>query len=216
MRSRILAHRGFWEQPHEKNSVAAFRKAFDHGFGIETDIRDLDGTLVVSHDPPEHASSPLPFTEFLKLYRDCNADGWLALNIKADGLSGSLMRLLAEYGIERAFVFDMSVPDMRGYLNAGAITFSRRSDVEETPSYYEKSRGVWLDSFEIPFSPSNWITQLLSDDKYAALVSPELHGRDHSAAWADWRANVDVFSDSRVMICTDIPTEALEYFQSGQ
>jgi len=216
MRSRILAHRGFWEQPHEKNSVEAFRKAFDHGFGIETDIRDLDGALVVSHDPPERAKSPLLFAEFLQLYRDCNADGWLALNIKSDGLAGSVMRLLTEHGVERAFVFDMSVPDMRGYLNVGAITFSRRSDVEEAPSYYEKSRGVWLDSFEIPFSPSDWITQLLSDDKYAALVSPELHGRNHSAAWSDWRGNVNVFSDDRVMICTDIPTEALKYFQSGQ
>ena len=37
---RILAHRGFWNSKEERNSIVAFEKAFQNGFGIETDIRD--------------------------------------------------------------------------------------------------------------------------------------------------------------------------------
>ena len=104
MRSRILAHRGYWLEPGEKNSLSAFRRAFEGGFGIETDIRDLDGELVVSHDPPMSRNAPMPFPAFLDLYRSMKADGWLALNIKADGLAQAVAAQLAEYGVANAFV----------------------------------------------------------------------------------------------------------------
>lgn len=213
MRSRILAHRGYWLEAAEKNSLTAFRRAFEGGFGIETDIRDLDGELVISHDPPASRNAPMPFSAFLDLYRSMKADGWLALNIKADGLAQAVAAQLAEYGVANAFVFDMSVPDMRGYLKIGATTFTRRSDVETAPSYYAPSQGVWLDCFEIPYSPGEWIRQVLADDKRAALVSPELHGRSHEAAWAEWRETVNMAEDDRVMLCTDIPEAALNYFR---
>ena len=48
---QILAHRGRWRSPSEKNSEGAFRAALSAGYGIETDIRDFDGRLVISHDP---------------------------------------------------------------------------------------------------------------------------------------------------------------------
>jgi glycerophosphoryl diester phosphodiesterase len=65
MRSRILAHRGYWLEPGEKNSLSAFRRAFEGGFGIETDIRDLDGELVVSHDPPTRRNAPMGMEDSL-------------------------------------------------------------------------------------------------------------------------------------------------------
>ena len=53
---KILAHRGFWADEEEKNTLSAFGKAFDSGFGIETDIRDRNGELVISHNPPDTSS----------------------------------------------------------------------------------------------------------------------------------------------------------------
>ena len=50
---KILSHRGYWKEEKEKNTIDAVRKAFDHGFGIESDIRDLDGKLVISHNPAD-------------------------------------------------------------------------------------------------------------------------------------------------------------------
>lgn len=216
MKNRILAHRGFWLEPAEKNSPEALRRALAGGFGIETDIRDLDGELVISHDPPRIDISPMPFSAFLDLYCSLDSQGWLALNIKADGLAGAVTESLARSGVKNAFVFDMSVPDMRGYLAAGAVTFTRRSDVETEPAYYDASHGVWLDCFDIPYSPSRWAIKAVEDCKHAALVSPELHGREYRSAWSDWHAAFSFHDESKVMICTDLPTVALDYFQSAR
>ena len=49
---KILSHRGYWKKVEEKNTIQAFENSFSHGFGLETDIRDLNGKLVVSHDIP--------------------------------------------------------------------------------------------------------------------------------------------------------------------
>lgn len=45
------AHRGFWDRDLPENSVGAFIKAVDNGFGIELDVQlTKDGEVVVFHD----------------------------------------------------------------------------------------------------------------------------------------------------------------------
>ncbi|EOZ3523633.1 hypothetical protein Q9Q49_06045 [Campylobacter upsaliensis] len=44
---QILAHRGFWREKKEQNSLASLAKAFEMGFGIETDLRDGGGGGVI-------------------------------------------------------------------------------------------------------------------------------------------------------------------------
>ncbi len=45
------AHRGLHDSEAPENSLAAFKRAVDHGFGIELDVRlSSDGKLVVFHD----------------------------------------------------------------------------------------------------------------------------------------------------------------------
>jgi hypothetical protein len=215
MKPRILAHRGVWNAPADKNSLAALERAIAGGFGVETDIRDLDGHLVVSHDPPTSSGAAPRVATFLECYASAHGSSWLALNIKADGLAAPLATLLERYAISTAFVFDMSVPDMRGYLAKGVPVFTRRSDAETDPVFYEKCTGVWVDSFAIPHSPAAWGRQALNDGKAIALVSPELHGRPHFSAWAEWRTAFDLVHDERVMICTDFPNEAATFFRGG-
>ena len=45
----IISHRGIGFRK-EQNTLGAFAECFKSGFGIETDIRDYNGKLVVSHD----------------------------------------------------------------------------------------------------------------------------------------------------------------------
>jgi glycerophosphoryl diester phosphodiesterase len=46
-----FAHRGLWDQASPENSLAAFQKAVDAGYGIEFDIhKTSDGHVVVFHD----------------------------------------------------------------------------------------------------------------------------------------------------------------------
>ncbi|EAI9482035.1 hypothetical protein GZ521_001197 [Campylobacter upsaliensis] len=42
---QILAHRGFWREKNEQNTLASLAKAFEMGFGIETDLRDGGGVI---------------------------------------------------------------------------------------------------------------------------------------------------------------------------
>jgi nucleoside-diphosphate-sugar epimerase len=46
----IISHRGFWLKDEEKNTIQAFERSFEFGFGTETDIRDYKGELVISYD----------------------------------------------------------------------------------------------------------------------------------------------------------------------
>lgn len=55
----IIAHRGLWKHPAERNTLTAFENAFKTGFGIETDIRDCLGKIVISHGLSEGNEVPL-------------------------------------------------------------------------------------------------------------------------------------------------------------
>ena len=51
LRGWNYAHRGLHREGVPENSMAAFRAALDHGYGIELDIHLLkDGNLAVMHD----------------------------------------------------------------------------------------------------------------------------------------------------------------------
>jgi glycerophosphoryl diester phosphodiesterase len=49
---KVFAHRGFHDEAHPENTLAAFQRAVDAGIdGIETDIRaSADGTAILFHD----------------------------------------------------------------------------------------------------------------------------------------------------------------------
>ena len=53
LRGWSYAHRGLHDESHPENSMAAFSRALEHGYGIELDIHLLkDGNLAVIHDHP--------------------------------------------------------------------------------------------------------------------------------------------------------------------
>ncbi len=205
----VLAHRGHWLRPEERNTRAALARAVEGGHGLETDIRDHDGALVVAHDPPT-GDGLMTLDDLLDLYVSAGAPGALALNIKADGLQAGVVEAVRRRGIGNAFVFDMSLPDTLGYLRQGARVFTRQSEHEPEPLLYEPAAGVWIDAFERDWITPEVVEGHLAAGKQAALVSPELHGRPHAAAWAAWRS---LAGRAGVMICTDFPDEARTFFQ---
>lgn len=202
----VLSHRGYWQAPEEKNTPAAFERSFRLGFGTETDLRDLAGRLVVSHDPPP--ADALPSEELFRIYRDAGPGLPLALNIKADGLPKLLLPLLEQFGVTNCFVFDMSVPDALGWLRAGVPTFTRHSEVEPYPPYYDRAAGVWLDAFEGDWWDADVIRGHLDAGKRVCVVSPDLHRRDPRPAWDRIAAVAEFRTEPRLMLCTDRPEEA--------
>ena len=209
----VLGHRGYWNNPLEKNTEAAFRRAFSQGFGIETDVRDLAGTLVISHDPPQGAE--MTFERLLQIHSEYDAKLWLAINIKADGLQKPLQKILCAYRISNYFVFDMSVPDLLGYIQAGLCTFTRESEYEKELAGYNQVQGVWLDEFHGHWIAEDIVFRHVTEQKKVCIVSPELHGRSYMNEWTEYkRIKIKNGLDS-IMLCTDYPEEARQFFSCG-
>jgi hypothetical protein len=206
---KIIAHRGYWLKQSEKNTSIAFSRALKHGFGIETDFRDLNGQLVISHDVP--VDGAMKIGEFIDLYKMKPVSAPIALNIKSDGLYSLIKDFIIQSGVNDYFVFDMSVPDIRGYLSEQIPVFTRMSEYESAPAFFEQSRGVWLDAFETEWYDLSIIEKLLDSNKQVAIVSPELHRRPHLEFWR-WLKENDFHQSNLVSLCTDFPLEAREYF----
>lgn len=210
----ILSHRGYWLTESEKNTVTAFKKSFELGFGTETDIRDLNGRLVISHDMPVENEANITVADFFELYKSYHSDLPIALNIKADGLQKELMNLLKQYNVFNYFVFDMSVPDGLLYLNQGFNAFTRQSEYETIPSFYPEATGIWLDEFKGHWIDENTIKHHTDNQKKICIVSPELHKRTHELEWANYKKIAQTL-DSEIMICSDVPEKARAYFNEN-
>lgn len=206
----ILSHRGYWQEPFEKNQKVAFERSFSLGFGTETDIRDYRGELVISHDiASEHA---MQLTQMLEIYKMYDDTLFLALNIKSDGLQLPLKEMLHRYGIKNYFVFDMSVPDGLGYIRERMNPFTRQSEYEKDPSYYENAVGIWLDEFQGHWISDEVIAEHLKHGKKICIVSPDLHKRDYSVEWQHYKMIENKLGVGHIMLCTDHPERAREYF----
>lgn len=204
---QILAHRGFWKTVGEKNTLESFRRAFENGYGIETDIRDYEEKLVVSHNVA--TKECFSFDEVLKLYSEMNMNTPLAINIKADGIQDLLRADLEKYNIQNYFVFDMSIPEQVVYHKQEFNVFTRMSEYEKEPVLLEKSHGVWMDEWKNSWISEKVINQMRQQGKKVSIISPEIHGRDKANMWKFLKKYVD---DADVMLCTDTPAEAEEYF----
>lgn len=202
----VLSHRGYWKTPDEKNTVAAFRRSFDLGFGTETDVRDRFGELVISHDMPR--GGELAFDAFLDLLGD--RDLPLAINVKADGLADAIRDAFAKRPrLTRWFVFDMSVPDTLQQLARGNPTFARLSEYEPaiTDRLADRIAGIWLDGFHDDWWTTDLIETWTTRGRTVCVVSPDLHKRDPEPAWARLRA-AQFSRPDRVLLCTDQPEDA--------
>ena len=205
---RVLSHRGLWKTAAEKNTVGAFAQSFSAGWGTETDVRDLAGRLVISHDMPSGHEPSLD--EFLQL--QAGLDLPLAMNIKADGLAQPVADAMRRRAVIDWFVFDMSIPDMRAHLRVGNPVMTRMSEFESTPLWLDRCCGVWLDGFESAWFSTHDVEALLRTGKRVCVVSPELHGRDPHTVWQVLRP---LTQHAGLMLCTDLPHEASSALQVG-
>jgi hypothetical protein len=201
----IISHRGYWTELHERNQRLAFHRSFDSGFGTETDIRDFNGRLLISHDMPK--GNEMDLDDLLEIMGERNFP--LAINVKSAGLAKAVAAAFAERGHTNWFVFDMAVPDMRNYLAEGVSTYTRYSDEEPSPAWLEKCTGVWLDHFGPGYHSNHVIVKFLNQGKKVCVVSPELHGREVTPVWDSLYLLKDL---PDLMLCTDRPEQAHEFF----
>ena len=207
---KILSHRGYWKEPKERNTKVAFERSFSLGFGTETDIRDHNGKLVISHDM---ASNDAMLAEnFFDIYCSFSQPLPLALNVKADGLQIELKALLQSFDVQNYFVFDMAVPDGLQYDRQDFNIYTRLSEYESTPSFYKLAHGVWLDEFNHHWLTDSIIEEHLNAGKSLCIVSPDLHRRDYAKEWHHYKQIEKRIGLDKLMICTDYPEEARKFF----
>jgi hypothetical protein len=202
MKDWIFAHRGDWHPDLVPNSSQALSNAFTNGFAIETDVRDLHGKLVVSHDPCTDSSAQSFEDLFGKMQR-------IAINIKSDGLSELIARNLDLIAVSKSFIFDCSFPELLRYKKLGIPHAMRISEYEKelpwTPDY------IWLDAFESDWWLDDAQIHELIKRIPTVIVSPELHKRDHRQVWEKAKSLRKL--GVQILICTDFPNEASKELQ---
>ena len=206
----ILAHRGAWKDIKEQNSFISFQNAQKLKVGIETDIRDYNGEIIISHDLP--TKKTIELKDLFKLWNENAFKSFLALNIKADGLSEELSKYILNYNIDNYFFFDMSIPETKRYKELGLNYFIRISEFEKDQTFFHNSSGVWLDCFISDWYDKELIQSFLIQGKVVAIVSPELHKRPHIDLWKKLKKMNLPWNLGKILICTDFPKEAKEFF----
>lgn len=209
----ILAHRGLWKKPKDKNKLQSFSEALKMGFGIETDLRDLDGKVIISHDPPIKGEKEfLSLNQFLELYISFDSNLPLALNIKSDGLNQIIKKSLEKYQIGNYFLFDMSVPDLIEYQKNKLKIYCRQSEFEFPDNLISITNGLWLDAFSDEYYSNLDLNSVLDKWDEIAIVSPELHGLNKNYFWEILKDTIKNFNQKKIFLCTDFPEEAELYF----
>jgi len=198
----IIAHRGLWKTPDEQNTLLAFQRAVEKGFGIELDVRDWEGELIVSHDPC------LPRWErlfFKKLIEEINNTP-IAVNVKSCGLAPLFKELELPKNI---FFFDTATPDMWEYRACGLPYYVRYCPPHEPTvggKLWNDAKGFYMDGIEDQPGGVHLITL---PSKRTLVASAELHQREYLPQWGMYkRGKIPNFS-----IVTDHPEECRDFFK---
>lgn len=183
---------------HRINTLAQLAEV-PTAYGVELDIRDQDGRLIIQHDPYAAGED---FEAYLAQYRH----GTLILNIKSERTELRVLELMTRYGIEDYFFLDSSFPMSVLLSSQGetriALRFSEFEGVDTILTMKDRIQWVWVDCFtRLP------ITRAIYDQIKAAglklcLVSPELQGRpDEIESYRDTLAADGIHFDA---ICTKL------------
>ena len=154
-------------------TVAA--EVFGAADGIEFDIRDTGGEIVVQHDP--FLSGQL-FTDFLKF---CPPNKFYIVNVKSEGIERRAIAALEACRITQFFLLDCSIPMMVRLGKEGerrlAVRFSEYESLATVEAMAPFVTWVWVDVFtQLPLT-SFVETRLRNNGLKLCLVSPELQGQ---------------------------------------
>ncbi len=170
------------------------RQEINPKYGLEIDIRDYGGKLVLSHDIPNDQSEHLE--SFLSHIQENN---FLAINIKSVEIESELKKILSKAKISNYFTFDWPIPSLKKAINYDLNCAFRLSEYEK--DIYPNCEWAWIDAFNEIWYDADYLISLKNNGIKLALVSPELHGRK-----SDIDKIKNLINSVEVdAICTDIP-----------
>jgi len=156
---------------HRVNTLREL-KTVPRYMGIELDLRNEGGRLILQHDPYRTGES---FEGLLKKY----SHAMMIVNVKSEGLEVEARELLKRYGVRNYFFLDLSWPALVRLVRKGekniALRFSEHELMEQCLVFKGKVRWVWIDCFtKIPLNRKSY--PALKKYFKLCMVSPELEG----------------------------------------
>ena len=200
----IYAHRGMWQTLDQQNSLQSIEATRIFGYGVETDFRSKNHSLVISHNP-------LGDLSLLTVDKIDFSNIPVALNIKEDGLLNQYESFLKKYPNKHSFLFDGSIPEMVKIKEKGLPHALRMSEYETELPW--EPPFLWMDAFNSDW----WIKSPqmfgLVEKYFVVFVSPELHHRDAESAWEFFNM-LHSKQIAQFGICTDHPHELKAKFNA--
>jgi hypothetical protein len=204
---KIICHRGLWKkkvQQNGKHACVMGQKIFD---GIEIDLKNYAGDIVLSHDPIKKGQT---LTRLEDLFKESSLS-FYALNIKEDGLGPQLKKLIIKYKIKNYMCFDLSRPEWVTYRSLNLQSFDRFGDQDPLPPIIDQ--GLVVDIFN-QRSYTKVFTHLagLTNQVDLFVISPELHGHDPILFWKKLK-KLSLHWKGTLYLCTDHPQDADLFFK---
>jgi hypothetical protein len=158
---------------HRINTIEQLKEVPEE-FGVEVDIRDSAGELIMVHDP---FSPGEKFENYLKHYKH----KLIILNVKSERIEFKILELLKKYKIKNYFFLDSSFPMIWTLNKAGenniALRFSEYEPIENILAAKDMAKWIWIDCFsKFPVDDETYKI-IKSSGLKTCLVSPELQGR---------------------------------------
>lgn len=151
---------------HRINTIEEL-KTIPITFGVEIDLRDKDGTLILQHDPFKDGEN---FMDWCQEYKHA----LLICNIKSEGIEWKVQEILKQFNIDKYFFLDSSMPMIMKLIKSGETNIAiRYSEVEKDCDYFlGKCKWLWVDCFTTyPEVPKKY-----KDGYKICRVGPNLQG----------------------------------------
>tara|TARA_Y100000768_G_scaffold388143_1_gene382421 strand:+ start:3407 stop:4000 length:594 start_codon:yes stop_codon:yes gene_type:complete len=182
---------------HRINSIIDLEK-IPQKYGVEVDVRTYNNEIILHHDAFQNGDS---FDEFLENFNH----KFLIINIKCDGLEGSIIKKLEDKSIKNFFFLDSSIPSIvkmiRNNCKNIAVRYSKYEPIEFLMEFKNKVNWIWIDCFE-GFDLKSEDYKIMSEYFKICLVSPELQGYSHEKIEEFSKLSKNMYFDA---ICTKFP-----------
>jgi hypothetical protein len=148
---------------------------FSAADGIEFDIRDSGGRILVQHDPFKDGQD---FKNFLTF---CVPNKIYIVNVKSEGIEALAIDLMEAHGLTNFFLLDCSIPMMVRLGRSGekrlAVRYSEYESLETVRTMAPFVSWVWVDTFTSLVLTTAIANEIHSLGLRICLVSPELQGQ---------------------------------------
>jgi hypothetical protein len=162
---------------HRVNSLNATiaTEIFSVADGIEFDIRDTNGRIVVQHDPFNDGQD---FTDFVKF---CVPNKMYIVNVKSEGIEAAAIATMDAHGLTDFFLLDCSIPMMVRLGRSGekrmAVRYSEYESLDTVRAMAPFVSWVWVDTFSVLPLTHALAAEIRGLGLKMCLVSPELQGQ---------------------------------------